>query len=123
MKMYMQNPNNTNGFKMIVNLGTDPTVKTTSNGRKMAKFSAACVEHDALENKNKIKWYSVISWGNLAEIAARHLQKGKRIMLCGHMVEHSWTDKKGNVRTKREIVATDIVILRSGRTPVIKIAA
>jgi single-strand DNA-binding protein len=121
--MNMKNENNASAVKMIVNLGTNPTVKCTLGGSKMARFSAACVEHDESSGKNKIKWYSVISWGKLADIAEKHLQKGKRVMLCGHLVIRSYTDKKGNIRSKREIVATDIVLLHNGRTPVVQMAA
>ena len=117
------NMQNKNDVRMIVNLGTNPTVRTTFSGQKVARFSAAAVEHDATTGKNKVKWYAVVSWGRVAEIAEMHLQKGKRVLLCGNLVIRHWTDKKGNARTKSEIVATDLVLLHSGRTPAANIAA
>lgn len=118
----MKTPQNSS-IKMIVNLGTNPTVKSTANGKRIARFSAAAVEPDEASGKNKVKWYSVISWGQLADIAERHLHKGKRVLLCGQLVIKTHTDKKGIVRTKQEIVASDLILLHSGRTPVVNVAA
>ncbi|HET6992864.1 MAG TPA: single-stranded DNA-binding protein [Bacteroidia bacterium] len=110
-----------NNVKMVVNLGTKPTIKTVSGGRKMARFSVAALEPeqesdsaDSSRKKNKIKWYSVLSWGSVAEMAERCLEKGKRVMICGHLTTRTWTDKKGIERTRKEILATHIVLLHSG---------
>lgn len=99
---------------MVVNLGTKPTIKTVTGGRKMARFSVAAIETDADNGKKKIKWYNVISWGNVADMAERCLEKGKRIIVCGHLVEKKWLDKKGVERTRKEILATNFVLLHSG---------
>lgn len=112
-----------NNVKMIVNLGTNPTVKSLPNGKKVARFSVASVEPAEEGGKNKVKWYSVVSWGRVADVAEQHLQKGKRVMLVGHLVIRNWTDKKGLARSRREIVATNLVLLHSGRTPVANVAA
>ncbi|MDQ3111184.1 MAG: single-stranded DNA-binding protein [Bacteroidota bacterium] len=103
-----------NNVKMIVNLGTKPTIKTVSGGRKMARFSVATLETENESGKKKIKWYSVISWGSVADMAERCLEKGKRVIVCGHLVEKKWLDKKGIERTKKEILATHFVLLNSG---------
>jgi single-strand DNA-binding protein len=104
-----------NNVKMIVNLGTKPTIKTVSGGRKMARFSAAALETEESSGKKKVKWYPVLSWGSVAEMAERCLEKGKRIIVCGHMTEKQWLDKKGVVRTKKEILATNFILLDSGK--------
>jgi single-strand DNA-binding protein len=108
--MIMQN----NNVKMVVNLGTKPTIKTVTGGRKMARFSVAALETDNEYGKKKIKWYNVISWGSVADMAERCLEKGKRVIVCGHLVEKKWTDKKGVERTRKEILATNFVLLNSG---------
>jgi len=118
MNMNMQ-PNN---VKMIVNLGTKPTVKTVSGGRRMARFSAAAIEPDDT-GKSKVKWYSVVSWGKVADMAGRCLEKGKRVMVCGHLITRTWTDKKGIQRTRHEIVATNLILLHSGKSATLPNAA
>jgi single-stranded DNA-binding protein len=47
-------------------------------------------------------------------MAERCLEKGKRVIVCGHLVEKKWLDKKGVERTKKEILATNFVLLNSG---------
>lgn len=103
-----------NSVKMVVNLGTKPTIKTVSGGRKMARFSVAAIEAEEETGKKKIKWYSVTSWGSVADMAERCLEKGKRVMVCGHLITKTWTDKKGIERTRKEILATHLVLLHSG---------
>ncbi|CAN5861237.1 hypothetical protein BH11BAC7_BH11BAC7_35150 [soil metagenome] len=109
----MKMPNN-NNVKMIVNLGTKPTIKTVTGGRKMACFSVAAFETENESGKKKIKWYNVISWGSVADLAERCLEKGKRVIVCGHLVEKKWLDKKGIERVRKEILATNIVLLHAG---------
>ncbi len=115
--MKMQN-NSNNSVKMVVNLGTKPTIKTVSGGRKMARFSVAALETESESGKKKVKWYNVISWGNVADMAERCLEKGKRVIVCGHLVEKKWLDKKGVERTRKEILATNLVLLHSGNKDV-----
>ncbi len=115
--MKMQN-NSNNSVKMVVNLGTKPTIKTVSGGRKMARFSVAALETESESGKKKVKWYNVISWGSVADMAERCLEKGKRVIVCGHLVEKKWLDKKGVERTRKEILATNVVLLHSGNKDV-----
>ena len=110
----MKTPNKKNNVKLTVNLGTKPTIKTVSGGRKMARFSVAALETEQESGKKKIKWYNVISWGSVAEMAGRCLQKGKRVIVCGNLIEKKWLDKKGVERTRQEIIATNIVLLHAG---------
>lgn len=110
--------NKNNNVKMVVNLGTKPTIKTVTGGRKMARFSVAAIEPDGESGKKKVKWYNVISWGNVADMAERCLEKGKRVIVCGHLVEKKWLDKKGIERTRKEILATNFVLLNSGNKSV-----
>lgn len=117
--MIMQN----NNVKMVVSLGTNPTVKSALNGKKVARFSVAAFENQPDAGGKKVKWYTVVSWDHMAEMAERCLQKGKRVMLHGHLVTRSWTDRKGIVRTKQEIIATNLVLLRSEKTSTMPKAA
>jgi single-strand DNA-binding protein len=110
----MKMSDKSNNVKMIVNLGTKPTIKTVSGGRKMARFSVAAIETEQESGKKKIKWYNVISWGSVADMAERCLEKGKRVIVCGYLTEKKWLDKKGVERTRQEILATNFVLLHSG---------
>ena len=61
-----------NNVQLIGNLGSDPIVKETANGSKLAKISVATAEYykekGSDEFKEKTTWHNVIAWGKLAEI-------------------------------------------------------
>lgn len=107
---------------MYVCLGTQPVVRITGNGKRMANFFATSTSRRD-ENQPSTKWFRVISWDQLADTAARHLHKGKKVMLTGHIITQQIKTRKGEIKTKEVIVASNIVLLDSGKAPHIHNAA
>src|ERR1044072_2706115 len=103
-----------NHVKMYVCLGTQPVVRTTKNGKRVANFFATSTSSQN-ENIPSTKWFRVISWDQLADSAARHLHKGKRVMLMGNIITQQVKTRKGEIKTKEVIVASNIVLLDSGK--------
>src|SRR6266702_2909435 len=99
--------------KLVVNLGTNPTITDTKNGQRMAAFSACTIETDPSTGLNRRKWYTTICWGDLAEVAKNHLSKGKRVMIFGNIVVRKWQDKKGNAKEREQLIATNIVLMNT----------
>ncbi|MBI3509730.1 MAG: single-stranded DNA-binding protein [Bacteroidetes bacterium] len=112
-----------NNVKLVVNLGTNPGLRHFKSGKRMAIFSVASVEPDPETKRNEVKWYSVIAWNNLADVAQKYLTKGKRVMVCGNHISKEWYDKKGILRHREEILATDLILLSTGKVPAVKLAA
>lgn len=117
-----------NHVKMYVCLGTQPVVKTTGNGKRMANFFAMNVTPDkacppANHFRPSTKWFRVISWDKVAESAGRHLQKGKKVLLMGNVITQQYKTRKGVIKTKEVIVASNIVLLDSGKAPHVNNAA
>lgn len=117
----MKNPKN-NQVKMYVCLGTQPVVRIAGNGKRMANFFAmnvtpneACVP--AEHYRPSTKWFRVISWDQVADTAGRHLHKGKKVLLMGNLITQQFKTRKGKIRTKEVIVASNIVLLDSGKAP------
>ena len=109
-----------NQVKMYVCLGTQPIVTTTKTGKRLANFFAMntsakkeCVQPENT-NTPSTKWFRVTTWGDLADTAGRHLTKGKKVLLMGNMVTQEYTNRKGEVKTKEVIVASNLVLLDSG---------
>jgi|GEM_PF-1667353 len=118
-----------NYVKMFICLGTQPVIKTTRDGKRMANFFAtnttandACPPHKQV-NPPSTKWFRVISWGSVADTASLHLQKGKKVLLMGNITTQQFTTKKGELRTKEVVVATNLILLDSGKTRQITNAA
>jgi single-stranded DNA-binding protein len=117
----MKTPKN-NHVKMYVCLGTQPVVRNTSNGKRMANFFAMNVTPDEAcppmePFRPSTKWFRVISWDAVADAAARHLHKGKKVLLMGNVITQQFKTRKGKIKTKEVIVASSIVLLDSGKAP------
>lgn len=55
--------------------------------------------------------HNIIMWNKTAEIAEKHLQKGKEIAIEGKLTNRSWEDKDGNKRFVTEILANELLML------------
>ncbi len=104
-----------NQVMLIGNLGSDPIVKTFTNGQRMARMSLATNERKHSlrgETETMVKWHQLIAWGATADIISKMLKKGKRIAIEGKLNNHSWEDKTGQKRNYTEIVVNDFTLLR-----------
>lgn len=117
----MKNQKN-NHVKMYVCLGTQPIVRTMGNGKRMANFFAMSASGKN-QHAPSTKWFRVVSWDQLADTAARHLHKGKRVMLMGNLITQEVKTRKGVIKKKEVIVASNIVLLDSGKAPHVHNAA
>ena len=104
----------TNQVHIIGNLGADPEVKTTSGGKKTARFQVAAREAYVDINGKRVEstqWISVVAWNGLANISEKYLHKGKQVAVCGRLNTREYTDAKGERKWVTEVVATDILLL------------
>jgi single-strand DNA-binding protein len=93
---------------LIGNLGRDPEVRYTSDGKPVANFTMATTERwndPAGERKEKTEWHRIVVWGKQAEIAGEYLRKGRQIYVEGSLQTREWTDRDGNKRQTTEIRA------------------
>src|ERR1044072_1000560 len=103
-----------NKVQLIGNLGQEPEVRTTENGKKLARSSIAT--NDTYRNGKggrvtDTTWHNVIAWGKLADITERYLTKGKQVAISGKLVHHSYIDKNGIKRYVTEIVLNELLML------------
>ena len=103
-----------NKVMLIGNLGKDPDVKYTQDGRAIANFSIATSEEwkdkASGERKEKTEWHKIVVFGKLAEICGEYLVKGKKVYIEGKLQTRSW-EKDGITRYTTEIVASDMQML------------
>ncbi|MBL0145906.1 MAG: single-stranded DNA-binding protein [Chitinophagaceae bacterium] len=103
-----------NKVQLIGNLGNAPEVKTTENGKKLARFSMATNETDTGRTGRKeteTTWHNIIAWGKVADIAEKFLTKGKEVALEGKLVNRSYTDKEGVKRYITEIQINELLMI------------
>lgn len=99
---------------IIGNLGQDPELRHTPNGKAVATFSVATnrswTAQDGTTNE-ETEWHNIVAWDRLAEICQQYLQKGRKVYIEGRIQTRSWEDKSGQKRYKTEIVANQMIIL------------
>ena len=103
---------------LIGNLGADPEIRRTQDGRPVANLRLATSESwkdkTTGERKEKTEWHRVVLWGKSAESLTGYLLKGKQIYVEGKLQTRQWDDKDGNKRYTTEIKADRIVLLSGG---------
>ncbi|MGB4846030.1 MAG: single-stranded DNA-binding protein [Ferruginibacter sp.] len=105
-----------NKVQLIGNLGNDPEVKTTENGKKLARFSVATNEsyrNASGEKVTETTWHNLVAWGKAAEIAEKYLNKGSEIAIEGKLINRSYTDKDGNKKYITEVQVNELLMLGS----------
>ncbi len=94
---------------LVGNLGRDPEVRTTQDGRKIVNLSIATSESwkDRMsgERREKAEWHRVVIFNDrLADVAERFLKKGAKVYIEGQLQTRKWQDQQGQERYTTEIV-------------------
>ncbi|MBN8981267.1 MAG: single-stranded DNA-binding protein, partial [Rhizobiales bacterium] len=97
---------------LVGNLGADPEIKRTQDGRPIANLSVATSEtwRDKAtgERKEKTEWHRVVIFNEgLCKIAEQYLKKGAKVYLEGQLQTRKWQDKDGKDRYSTEVVLSN----------------
>lgn len=98
-----------NKVQLIGNLGKDPEVRNTQDGRAIVNFSIATTESwrdkSTGERKEKTEWHTIVIFNEgLAKVAEKYLKKGSSVYVEGQLQTRKWVDKNGNDRYSTEVV-------------------
>ena len=105
---------------IIGNLGRDPELRYTPNGKAVTQFSVA-VSHSRPDGQggwidDGTDWYRVSVFGDRADRAAEQLRKGNRVFVEGRFKSREFEGKDGEKRTSLDITADNVISLeRRGR--------
>jgi single-strand DNA-binding protein len=94
---------------LIGNLGADPEIRRTQDGRPIANLRVATSEswRDKAtgERKERTEWHRVVIFNEgLCRIAEQYLKKGAKVYLEGQLQTRKWQDKDGHDRYSTEVV-------------------
>ena len=94
---------------LVGNLGADPDVRSTKDGRPVVNLSVATSENwrdkNSGERREKTEWHRVVIFSEgLCRIAEQYLKKGSKVYLEGQLQSRKWQDDKGNDRYATEVV-------------------
>ena len=106
-----------NKVMLIGNVGSDPEIRSTASGSRVAKLSLATnrqFQDRTGQNQEKTEWHRLTFFGRLAEIVEQYVKKGDRLYAEGR-IEYSQTqDEQGGTRYWTDIVVNEMVMLSSG---------
>ena len=100
---------------IIGNLGADPEMRYTPNGRPVTQFNVAVNQSTKNQQTGEwveaTDWFRVSVWGDRAERAAENLRKGNRVFVEGRFKTREFEGRDGKARTSLEITADSVVNL------------
>ena len=94
---------------LVGNLGKDPEIRRTQDGRPIANLSVATSENwrdkATGERKEKTEWHRVVIFNEgLCKVAEQYLKKGAKVYIEGQLQTRKWTDQGGVEKYSTEVV-------------------
>ncbi len=94
---------------LIGNLGADPEIRRTQDGRPIANLRIATSEtwrdKNTGERKEKTEWHRVVIFNEgLCKVVEQYVKKGAKLYIEGQLQTRKWQDKDGQDRYSTEVV-------------------
>jgi single-strand DNA-binding protein len=94
---------------LVGNLGADPEVRHTQDGRPIVNLRVATSDSwrdkQTGERREKTEWHRVVIFNEgLCRIAEQYLKKGSKVYLEGQLQTRKWQDQSGQDRYSTEVV-------------------
>ena len=94
---------------LVGNLGRDPEIRRTQDGRPIANLSVATSESwrdkNTGERKEKTEWHRVVIFNEgLCKVVEQYVKKGSKVYLEGQLQTRKYTDKDGVEKYSTEVV-------------------
>jgi single-strand DNA-binding protein len=94
---------------LVGNLGKDPEIRRTQDGRPVANLRVATTESwrdkSSGERREKTEWHSVVIFNEgLCRVAEQYLKKGAKVYIEGQLQTRKWQGQDGQDRYTTEVV-------------------
>jgi single-strand DNA-binding protein len=94
---------------LIGNVGADPEIRRTQDGRPIANLRIATSEQwrdkNSGERKEKTEWHNVVVFNEgLCKVVEQYVKKGAKLYIEGALQTRKWQDQSGNDRYTTEVV-------------------
>ena len=107
-------------IQIIGNLGRDPELRYTPNGRPVASFTVAVNQSTKNQQSGEwiesTDWFRVSIWGDRGERAAENLRKGSRVFVDGRFRTREYEANDGQKRLSLDITADTVLGLDKRET-------
>mgnify|MGYP001766881402 CR=1 FL=1 len=94
---------------LVGNLGADPEVRRTQDGRPIVNLRLATTDswrdRTSGERRERTEWHRVVIFNEgLAKVAEQYLKKGSKVYVEGQLQTREWEDQQGQKRFSTEVV-------------------
>jgi single-strand DNA-binding protein len=94
---------------LVGNLGKDPEIRRTADGRPVANLRVATTDtwrdKTTGERRERTEWHSVVIFNEgLCRVAEQYLRKGSKVYIEGQLQTRKWQDQNGQERFTTEVV-------------------
>jgi single-strand DNA-binding protein len=94
---------------LIGNVGADPEIRRTQDGRGIANLRIATSESwkdkNSGERREKTEWHTVVAFSDgLVKVIEQYVKKGSKVYIEGALQTRKWQDQQGADRYSTEIV-------------------
>ncbi|MEQ1711698.1 MAG: single-stranded DNA-binding protein [Hyphomicrobium sp.] len=94
---------------LVGNVGKDPEIRRTQDGRPIANLSLATSEtwrdKNTGERKEKTEWHRVVIFSEpLCKVVEQYVKKGAKLYIEGQLQTRKWTDQSGAEKYSTEVV-------------------
>ncbi len=94
---------------LIGNVGADPEIRRTQDGRPIANLRIATSEtwrdRNSGERREKTEWHTVVVFNEgLCKVVEQYVKKGAKLYIEGALQTRKWQDQNGQDRYSTEIV-------------------
>lgn len=94
---------------LVGNLGKDPEIRATQDGREICNLTLATGESwkdkNTGERKEKTEWHRIVIFNEgLVNVAKNYLHKGSKVYIEGALQTRKWTNKEGQDQYSTEVV-------------------
>lgn len=94
---------------LVGNLGADPEIRRTQDGKPIANLRVATSESwrdkNTGDRKEKTEWHRVVIFSEaICRVAELYLKKGSKVYIEGSLQTRKWQDKDGQDKYSTEVV-------------------
>jgi single-strand DNA-binding protein len=94
---------------LVGNVGADPEIRRTQDGRPIANLRLATSEQwrdaNTGEKREKTEWHSIVVFNEgLCKVVEQYVKKGAKLYVEGQLQTRKWQDQSGNDRYSTEVV-------------------
>ncbi len=90
-----------------------PVLKKTKTGKNVLTFSLAVNHYSADQNEKKVSYIDIETWDKLAEMASKHITRGRRLVVFGTLRQDRWEGTDGKKQSRLKVIGKEIRYLES----------